>query len=45
MSLAITFHVARLAARRDLNAASCDSPKILASSPSAAWRFTLFAPR
>ena len=46
MSLAITFQVARLAARRALNEASCDSPEDpWTPSSSAGCRFSLFAPR
>jgi hypothetical protein len=45
MSLAITFHVAVLAARRAFSAASWPPPRIAESGDITGWRFSLFAPR
>ena len=45
MSLAITFHVARLAASRAFSAASCALPNCDDSGVSAGCRLSLLAPR
>ena len=44
-SLAMTFQVARDAARRAFSQSSCVGPASAEASVSAGWRFSLFGPR
>ena len=45
MSLAMTFHVARLASSRAFNQSTCAAPMMRLASVNCGCRFSLFAPR